>query len=105
MGLDVNAIRFLLDARQRGASFERIATIGRQSLHIDAETLHVTVESYGINLSRRDADSMLEDADGFCEPFFPALGRIRSLFDRRVRVSARDVRPRHEPSNPRLAEG
>jgi hypothetical protein len=74
MGLDVNAIRFLLDARQRGASFERVATIGRQSLCIDAETLHATVDSYGISLSRRDADSILKDADGFCEPFFLHLG-------------------------------
>ena len=67
-----------------GRVLRAVATIGRQSLHIDAETLHATVDSYGISLSRRDADSILKDADGFCEPFSSTWGRIRSLFDRCV---------------------
>jgi hypothetical protein len=74
MGLDVNAIRFLLDARARAASFETVATIGRQSLHIDNATLSTTLASYGVAVSGAECAQLLLEADGFCEPLLRLLG-------------------------------
>ena len=33
MGLDINAVQFLIDARKRGADFGEVLTLGRQDLN------------------------------------------------------------------------
>ena len=34
MGLDINAVRFLIDARKRGVDFGEVITLGRQDLNV-----------------------------------------------------------------------
>lgn len=74
MGLDKQGVRLLLDARAHGANFEQIATIGRQSLHIDAPTLSGLLRTYGLSTSEPEAATLLTVADGFCEPLLELLG-------------------------------
>lgn len=74
MGLDVNAVRFILEAKARGVSFDRVATIGRQTLFIDVDTLARTLEAYHIPVSRQQVSAMLTDSGGFCEALLQFLG-------------------------------
>lgn len=81
MGLDGHAIVFLLDARDRGVSFESVATLGRQALHIDEPTLSMVLTNRGIPTTRREAGLILNEDHGFCEPLFRLLGAatVRSI--------------------------
>jgi len=74
MGLDANAIRFILDAKANGAAFDCVATIGRQTLQIDEQTLGATLGAYGFDQSGHEAHRILSEADGFCEPLLSLLG-------------------------------
>jgi hypothetical protein len=74
LGLDVNAIRFILDARAGGASFERVATIGRQTLQIDRDTLAGLLTAYGMPTTADDAARILAEAGNFCEPLLKYIG-------------------------------
>jgi hypothetical protein len=74
MGLNLHTIRFLLEARARGVTFENVATIGRLGLFVDRETLKRTLAQYAIDVSDQETHSLLQDARGFCEPLLRLLG-------------------------------
>ena len=74
MAVDAQVLRFLLMARRNGVSLKRLAMIGRQSLRIDARTLERVLNEGGVAVSRRDAERLMTEADGFAEPLFRLLG-------------------------------
>ena len=74
MGLDINAIKFLLDARASGVSFERTLTIGRQGLFVEPEALVELLTSRVRLASAADVRRMVEADEGFCESFLRGLG-------------------------------
>ena len=74
MGLDAKATQFLLAARGLGASFDRVATIGRQRLYITPAWLRWRLRAIGIALDSTAAAKLFEEADGFAEPLLRVLG-------------------------------
>jgi len=71
MGLDINAVRFLIGARERGASFAKVLMIGRQDLNVYPRKMVQVLNQHGLA-----ADAFLvEDArTRYADPFFAALG-------------------------------
>ena len=74
MGLDINALKFLLDSKATGTSFERTVTLGRQGLFIEPEALAELVRRVLPHYTVADAQRLLTSGDGFCEPFLEILG-------------------------------
>ena len=74
MGLDGHALRFLLDARTAGVSFESVLTLGRLGLHIAPPQLQTLLQVAGIGISLADSERLLTASDGFCEPVLTRLG-------------------------------
>jgi SAM-dependent methyltransferase len=74
MGLDINALKFLLDSKATGTSFERTVTLGRQGLFIEPEALAELVRRVLPQFTLADAQKLLTSRDGFCEPFLEILG-------------------------------
>src|SRR5262245_1464431 len=74
MGLDINALKFLLDAKASGVSFERTVTLGRQGLFVEPPALADLARRVAPSLSDAEATALLTRADGFCEPFLELLG-------------------------------
>jgi hypothetical protein len=71
MGLDINAVQFLVAARKSGVAFGRVITLGRQSLNVFPQTLAALLEQNGMSLETYKA------AGAECahaETFFAALG-------------------------------
>ena len=68
MGLDRNAVRFLMNAKEKGVKFDSALTLGRQWLILtDAEVDEL--------LPRLTPDyKSLKTADGFADAFLKALG-------------------------------
>lgn len=74
MGLDQNGIRFLFHARELGVSFERTATLGRQSLDVSHPLLAWILRDYGEPSSWAAAGRLLSEAEGYAEGLFTLLG-------------------------------
>jgi SAM-dependent methyltransferase len=74
MGLGETGIRFLVSARARGAPFDSIVTLGRQQLQTDPGALRETLAAGRVVISQADAQRLLGEADGFCEPLLRFLG-------------------------------
>jgi len=74
MGFDTHTIKYLLAAQAGGVSFERVATIGRQALTLNARELRSVFEFFGERLSAGDAKAILEEADGYADELFRRLG-------------------------------
>lgn len=69
MGLNIDGVAFLLDARERGVSFTRTLMLGRQEMHMTKEQLIAACRR-----SRAAIDPSAVLATGWAEPFFEALG-------------------------------
>lgn len=78
MGLDINAARFLITARKRGAGFGRTLMIGRQSLNVFPPTMAELLERHGLPGGKFRAAG---PECAFAEPLFESLGaeRVDSL--------------------------
>jgi hypothetical protein len=74
MGLDSPALQFLLNAKRNGVSFERVLTIGRQGIHISAAELYDSLTRNGIRVSRAEAEQLIQEENGYCEPLLRRLG-------------------------------
>lgn len=81
MGIDKAGVRILLAAREAGASFDRVLTIGRQELHINRNELPGLLSRHGIDVSAEAVKKIFKDASGYCEPLLGFLGarKIDSL--------------------------
>ena len=70
MGLDINAVRFLIDARQRGADFGEVLTLGRQDLNVYPAKMIKVLEAHGFPVAAfKSGDKAL-----YAEPCFLSLG-------------------------------
>jgi len=74
MGLDLNGVKFLLHARRMGVSFERTATIGRQTLLITPKNLSSVLRRFGVACDSEMAERILTAADGYADELFRILG-------------------------------
>ncbi|MFK7923123.1 MAG: hypothetical protein AB8H47_14260 [Bacteroidia bacterium] len=74
MGLDTNGIKFLLDAKKEGVSFEKSAMVGRQFLYLDAKELQECFQAFGHQLSLEGAKEILSSHKGYAEKVFTNLG-------------------------------
>lgn len=78
MGLMYNSVRFLLEAGRGSECFTDTVTLGRQwLLHTDAPSLASLLSEYGYPTSEQQAEAIIRDGNGFCEPLFRALGARR----------------------------
>lgn len=74
MGLDVNGTKFLLFALQNGVSFHDAATVGRQSLNLNAAELYRNFQLAGDPIPESTVEKILADSNGYCEQFLSHLG-------------------------------
>jgi hypothetical protein len=74
MGFDNDGIRFLLAARASGVSFNKVATIGRQILHVDFDSLKKNLEFFNIQKNDIEIERILSEGNGYAEPFLKTLG-------------------------------
>ena len=70
MGLDINAVQFLIDARRRGAEFGDVLTLGRQDLNVYPAKMAEVLESHGFPAAAFKGD----DKALYSEPCFQSLG-------------------------------
>lgn len=77
MGLDINAVQFLIDARKKGADFGEVITLGRQDLNVYPTRLRALLEQHGFPAQAIQADMK----NLFAEPLFLSLGarQVHSL--------------------------
>ena len=70
MGLDINTVLFLIDARKRGVALGEMLTLGRQQINVYPRKMAQVLKKHGL-----PADSYLREAENpFAEPCFKALG-------------------------------
>jgi SAM-dependent methyltransferase len=71
MGLDINAVQFLIAARKSGVEFGDVIMLGRQDLNVYPAKMKALLESHGFS-----GDTFAPGAPdtGFAEPVFKALG-------------------------------
>jgi SAM-dependent methyltransferase len=71
MGLDINAVQFLIATRKAGVQFGDIITLGRQDLNVYPAKMRAVLQSHGFS-----GELFAEGAPdtGFAEPVFKALG-------------------------------
>ena len=77
MGLDINTVLFLIDARKRGIALGEMLTLGRQEINVYPRKMVQVLKKHGL-----PADDYLREADNrFAEPCLKALGasRVSSL--------------------------
>jgi hypothetical protein len=73
MGLDINAVRFLIAARKDGVKLGEVLTLGRQDLNVYPLKLIRLFQSHGLSASEfRDGKGVV-----FAEPVFNQLGASR----------------------------
>jgi hypothetical protein len=82
MGIDAQALRFLLLSKQKGVSFESSLTIGRQGFYsLKPRDLHDALVQQGLSLTLEDSARLLQVRGGYVESLLAVLGakRIESL--------------------------
>jgi SAM-dependent methyltransferase len=70
MGLDINAVLFLIDARQRGADFGEVLTLGRQDLNVYPAKMVKVLEAHSFPTAAFKGDARAL----YAEPCFLSLG-------------------------------
>ncbi|HXJ60551.1 MAG TPA: class I SAM-dependent methyltransferase [Verrucomicrobiae bacterium] len=70
MGLDINSVRFLIEARKRGTEFGEVVTFGRQDLNVFPAKMVEVLQAHGF-----PADAFKgEDKHLYAESCFKSLG-------------------------------
>jgi len=73
MGLDINTVLFLIDARKRGVMLGEMLTLGRQQINVYPRKMAQVLKKHGL-----PADDYLREAENpFAEPCLKALGASR----------------------------
>ena len=77
MGLDINAVRFLIDARKRGVDFGEVITLGRQDLNVFPAKMVEVLEAHDFSAAAFKGDAKAL----YAEPCFLSLGakKVHSL--------------------------
>ena len=101
MGLDINAVRFLIDARKRGAEFGEVLTLGRQDLNVYPSKMAQVLAGHGFSSALfQSGDKAL-----YAEPCFLSLGaRKVSSMDFSDFEGANFVHDLNKPVGPELKE-
>jgi hypothetical protein len=71
MGLDINAVRFLISAREQGVEFGDVLMLGRQDLNVYPAKMRAILEEHGFPST---AFAIPAADTGFAEPVFKSLG-------------------------------
>jgi hypothetical protein len=71
MGLDINAVQFLIAARKSGVEFGDVVTLGRQDLNVYPAKMKALLESHSFS---GEAFAPGAPDTGFAEPVFKSLG-------------------------------
>src|SRR5437762_636939 len=74
MGLDREAVQFLIACSADGVRFDRTATIGRQFLFLHPKDLSRAFRNFGGFLSSEAAGRIRMEAGGYAEPLLRELG-------------------------------
>jgi hypothetical protein len=74
MGFDVQGVRFLLSARQRGVQFTRAAMIGRQEMFLTVGALSRILARFDLAQNDGEVVRLLTEENGFAEPLLRLLG-------------------------------
>ena len=102
MGLDINAVQFLIAARQEGVEFGDVLMLGRQDLNVYPARMREILAKHGF-----PTEAFAEGAPdtGFAEPVFKALGarNVYSL-DASNFEGAEFVHDLNQPLPPELRE-
>lgn len=74
MGLDVNGVRFMLRAASRGVNFARVATLGRQGMHLSGAQLNALLSKLRPRLQSSSLTAASSAPGQYSEDFFRYLG-------------------------------
>ena len=74
MGLDINAIKYLLYLKSKHIDFGKFGMLGRQSLYGSHEDIIKAADNINISLEKKVVDNFLTKNNGFSEQFFEYLG-------------------------------
>ena len=102
MGLDINAVQFLIAARQEGVEFGDVLMLGRQDLNVYPARMREILAKHGL-----PTEAFAEGATdtGFAEPVFKSLG-AKNVFslDASNFEGAEFVHDLNQPLPPELRE-
>src|SRR5256885_79003 len=102
MGLDINAVQFLIAARRRGVSFGEMLMIGRQDLNVYPAKMAKVLERAGLEC---DAFKTAGKETQYAEPLFHSLGAKKvSSLDASNFEGAEFVHDLNKPIRPDWAE-
>jgi SAM-dependent methyltransferase len=74
MGIDMNCVQLLLRAKKNGASFERMATLGRQWLRPNRSELIRALLNAGCDISPASEQKLRDPAEIYADEFLHVLG-------------------------------
>ncbi|HXG48127.1 MAG TPA: hypothetical protein VNO52_10920 [Methylomirabilota bacterium] len=101
MGLDINAVQFLIAARRSGIDFGEVLTLGRQDLNVYPAKMVEVLRRHGFPAGAFEADAKVL----FGEPVFRALGATRvSAMDFSDFEGAEFIHDLNQPIGPELNE-
>ena len=103
MGLNIHALRLMLHAKEQGADFERVVTIGRLDVLVTPGQLEEEFAAFRDPLKPGEAMQLIQAEDRFCEPIIKRIGaRTVDALDASDYEGA-NILPPHlqKPSSPR----
>jgi len=102
MGLDINAVQFLIAARREGMDLGDVLTLGRQDLNVYPAKMHAVLAKHGFP---SEAFSSGGQATLYAEPLFKSLG-AKNVFslDASDFEGAKFVHDLNQPLPPELRE-
>lgn len=104
MGIEVQALRLLLFARDSGVRFDRSLMIGRQDILLTPECLADNLAQFGTPLPIAEASRAITSRDRFAEPIFELLGAdVVDSMDGSGYEGATIVHDLNQPLDPALA--
>jgi SAM-dependent methyltransferase len=105
VGIESQAVRLLLIAREMGADLSSSLTIGRQDLLVTGQQLKSIFADFDISLSDPEAEALAQGRNRFAEPLFERLGAqtVDSL-DASSFEGATIVHDLNQPHDPALEE-
>ena len=74
MGLNIHALRLMLHAKEQGADFERVVTIGRLDVLVTPGQLEEEFAAFRDPLKPGEAMQLIQAEDRFCEPIIKRIG-------------------------------
>jgi|WetSurMetagenome_2_1015567.scaffolds.fasta_scaffold01106_7 hypothetical protein len=72
MGVNIDTARFLIEAKNHGVTFDKMATIGRSTLFVSPDEINDLITTYGASLS--GAIMPGQTGHSFADDFFRILG-------------------------------